>query len=368
MKKERLANIELLRVIAMIMVTFLHALGHGGVLDQYEFGSMGYMFFWTLETLSYVAVNVFVLITGFFMVNGKFKLSRVLNLAVQVEFYSVLCLLIAKLLLHQQIGIKDLAATLLPLTGNVYWFASAYAILVCLSPLLNKFIHSLNQREHFTTCCMLCILFCVIPNLLPWSRSLLTTGSNFVWFIVLYLIAGYIRLYCSTPPRWFLKKPAVQFFLVYLACCTAGLLSRLVLGGISRVFLVSLPVEKLFYSYNSLIFLPASISLFMAFQYVKINNTALFKAATSLGSVCFGAYLISDHPLLRKPQWEIINLPRLTQTGVFPILLGVVAVVILIFLSGCAIEWARKKFMHILGLPKWLDRLDKWMEKRSLTS
>lgn len=196
-EQKRDIGIEVLRITAMFMVTVLHALGHGGVLEQYTFASFGYIFFWSIETLCYVAVNLFVLITGYFMVTSEVKPSRILKLMIQVEFYSLLCLALAKFVFHRSITIEELIRSIFPITGGEYWFASAYAVLILLVPFLNRLIHSMNQKEHFRTVIFLLTIFSIVPTFEFWSRNLLTGGTNFIWFTVLYFVSAYIRLYHS---------------------------------------------------------------------------------------------------------------------------------------------------------------------------
>ena len=219
MKRNRQSNIELLRVIAMLMVTILHALGHGGVLEQYEFGTLGYILFWTIETLCYVAVNVFVLITGYFMVTSESKPSRLIKLYFQVEFYSVLCLLASKVIFRQPIGLKNILNTIFPITSGSYWFVSAYAILLVLVPFLNRFINSMSKQQHLLSIILLSILFCVIPTFMFWSRDILGNGYNFIWFIVLYTTAAYIRLYSNEITR---KHESIKCALLYLILSGGG--------------------------------------------------------------------------------------------------------------------------------------------------
>lgn len=310
-KPVRQTNFELMRVIAMIMVIMLHALGHGGVLEQYEFDSVGYIFMWFIETLSYVSVNLFVLITGYFMINSNFKISRVIKLAVQVEFYSLICLIIAKFALRQETNFEDIVRAVFPLTGGIYWFASSYAVLIALSPLLNKFIHSLNKNEHFFTCISLYIIFCIVPTFLFWSRGVLSTGSDFKWFIVLYISSAYIKLYGEDTPCQNYKKD--RYFIVYITLCVLCVLSRILIGKVCENIFGTLKGTGLFYSYNSIIIFAASVSLFMFFKSIQIKSKALSKIVTFGGSVCFGAYLYSDNPFLRKPLWDIVNLSQMVK-------------------------------------------------------
>lgn len=192
---ERKKNIELLRSISMLLVITLHALGHGGIMGLYKFGQTGYFVSELMKTFCMVSVDCFVLITGYFLVESKMHLSRILKLILQVEFYSILCLLLTRYVFHQIIVIKDVFHVLFPLTSRQYWFATDYAVLLTLSPLLNKLIHALSKREHVVTNTILVTLFCVIPTFFFWSRATLGNGFEFTWFITLYFIAAYIRIY-----------------------------------------------------------------------------------------------------------------------------------------------------------------------------
>ena len=87
-KAARQAGIELLRCIAMLMVITLHYLDKGGVLIplSQKQSPAGYAA-WLLEAFCIVAVNVYVLISGYFLVEAGFRVKRILLLAAQVLFY-----------------------------------------------------------------------------------------------------------------------------------------------------------------------------------------------------------------------------------------------------------------------------------------
>lgn len=90
-KAARLANMELLRVLAMMLVIVLHFLGKGGALTpltEKTISAAGWTA-WILESLAIVAVNVYMLISGYFLVESTFKGKRLAGLVLQVLFYSV---------------------------------------------------------------------------------------------------------------------------------------------------------------------------------------------------------------------------------------------------------------------------------------
>ena len=67
-KKDRQLNYELLRILAMLMIVCLHYLSKGGFLGvpaREQISVSGYAA-WLIEAFCLVAVNVYVLISGYF--------------------------------------------------------------------------------------------------------------------------------------------------------------------------------------------------------------------------------------------------------------------------------------------------------------
>lgn len=79
-KTSRNPSFELLRIISMLMVVTLHFLGHGRVLENVRLFSSNFFVAWMIESLAYVTVNCFVLISGYFLVNSKFRVKKLFTL------------------------------------------------------------------------------------------------------------------------------------------------------------------------------------------------------------------------------------------------------------------------------------------------
>lgn len=89
-KKTRQANMELLRIIAMFMVVVLHYLSKGqAIVPMTEDTGVLNLSLWFIEALCIVTINLYVLISGYFLLEAKWKFSRLLNLWFQVMFYSL---------------------------------------------------------------------------------------------------------------------------------------------------------------------------------------------------------------------------------------------------------------------------------------
>lgn len=71
--KVRNPNIELLRIVSMLMIVILHFLMHGQILKWSAFGSKEYAIYWMIEAFVFVSVNAFVLISGYFLCLSEFK-------------------------------------------------------------------------------------------------------------------------------------------------------------------------------------------------------------------------------------------------------------------------------------------------------
>lgn len=194
--RERYSNIELLRILCMLMVVILHFNNHCANPDLLGFPdelTSQYRWGFLIECFCIVAVNCFVLISGYFGVN--LKVSSVLKLYLQCFFIGLLSYLLYVALTPATIAIKPLLGRLLAFTHNHWWFVISYLCLMFVSPLLNAAIDNISKNK-----LLLCtILYGVIVVYLGWYKHLESTnaGYSFVSFIFLYLIGRYIGKYIS---------------------------------------------------------------------------------------------------------------------------------------------------------------------------
>ena len=88
--KKREANFELLRIVAMLMIITLHYLDKGGILPKPDsaFGLPGFLA-WALEAFCVSAVNVYVLISAYFLAESEYRPMRAVKLWIEVLFYSI---------------------------------------------------------------------------------------------------------------------------------------------------------------------------------------------------------------------------------------------------------------------------------------
>ena len=147
LKKIRQSNFELLRIISMFMIICFHYAVHSidKLENNFNFGSnFIYTFFMSGGPL---AVLLFIMITGYFMIKSDIKIKRLIDLEIQVLFYSILGLLIWLIFIKEPITYSELIKSVLPNLSNSYWFFTSYFAIYLFMPFINKFLLNLTENE-----------------------------------------------------------------------------------------------------------------------------------------------------------------------------------------------------------------------------
>ena len=225
--KTRESGIELLRILTMCGVILLHY-NKGVVNGAFSYvkeGTINYYFLYFMEALCSCAVDLFVLISGYYLcVTQKRKVIKPIELILQVMLYNGLVFLLNLVL---QNGTFRVGNFLLALVPNNY-FVILYATLYIISPYINLLLEHLSSLERKKLMIAVGLLFSVWPTLVDlWGEIIevkwvgLSTigmygsqwGYSMVNFILLYLVGAYIRL-----EKWEQKKIDTKT----LVLCTLG--------------------------------------------------------------------------------------------------------------------------------------------------
>lgn len=287
--KVRNSNLEILRILSMILIIIHHYVVHGNF--NWECISANKMVLEFLSLGGKLGVNCFVLITGYFMINSQISIKKIVKLVLEVVFYSISIFAILYFGKIIKFDFKVLKYSLFPITQNAYWFATTYTLLYILIPFINKLIESLNKREHLVLSLILILTLSVIPNVMRTTIAF----SEIAWFIMLYCIASYIRKY----PNKFTKSLKLNLI------CICMIILFLIFWVVGFNFL-SLRIPKLskyigcFGDLNSFPILILSINIFLIFININVKNS---KFINIIASSTFGVYLIHDNNLVRSLLW-----------------------------------------------------------------
>jgi surface polysaccharide O-acyltransferase-like enzyme len=144
-------GISLLRIIAMLMVLLLHFLGAGGILESSE--GVNYYCAWFIESFSYIAVNLFAIISGYCLYKKSFNHYKIISTWMIVFFYSVTITLLFKIIpfFDRFYTVKsiDFVKALIPISSYQYWYFTASVLLFLFAPLLNSAIHKSQINFYF---------------------------------------------------------------------------------------------------------------------------------------------------------------------------------------------------------------------------
>lgn len=137
------------------------------------------------------AINCFVLITGYFMCTSRLTPKKFLLLLSEFVFYKLIFYFVFVGMGYEAFGISKLLKAIFPIYYLNDSFIPAFFLLYLSIPFLNALLKALSQRSHF---CLMALGFFVY-TVLGTSRHVTVVFNYFSWFVVIYIIAAYLRLY-----------------------------------------------------------------------------------------------------------------------------------------------------------------------------
>lgn len=158
-------------------------------------------------------INIFILISGYFMCTSKLTIKRYCKVFFEWLFYAVVMYVILAALGYDQLSVRRIAQVLLYpwVYGNGSgFFTASFLIFYLFIPFMNSFIHSIDRRQYRNFILLLLFVFTVLSTFF-FNRQIFGEVS---WFCVVYFIGGYLRLY---PPCWSVSlKASARLLLISL--------------------------------------------------------------------------------------------------------------------------------------------------------
>lgn len=220
-----------------------------------------------------VGVNIFFLITGYFMCRSRMHWTKLVQLAFQIGSISLIIWLCLNL--H---GIRytwlDLLS-MVPLLATVHVsFISTYATLYILSPVINKSLDSLSQRDINYLLIVLLVYFSLLPSLLIGN-----TWHYLGWGFTMYTTGYYVR-------RFNMASRKLPYGLISIVCILLTWVGIYVMDILqTRFHLNTVNWMFLMTDANKLNLLLISVATFMFFARLKMSN---IKIVNRIG----GGYLL----------------------------------------------------------------------------
>ena len=294
MDNKRLYGLDILRILSMVLITAIHYLAYSGIRENPELIIPNELLLSFVSALSVVAVNIFILITGYFSCEKKLNIKRIITLWVSVIAASIILFVIFAIW-QGGVNMVTVLKSFLPFSTMHYWFFTMYVVLMLISPFINILLNSLTEVQHkialilgFT---VISVLF--VSNPFINSSQYMADYRGIVWLVYLYTVGAYIRKY-----GWKISR-AVTLVLIVMVFIPIFVLKLLRVENVGNCELL-----------NSSGVLPFvfSVLIFCLFLGVEVKRKAFVKITTILSEASFFVYIIQEHEMVRVWYWSVFNI------------------------------------------------------------
>ena len=349
-------GIDLLRIISMLMVPIVHVIGQGGILGTAVPFSIQYESAWMLMSFVLVAVNCFILITGYVYYGKETKYYRLATLWIEVLFYSILILLLFYFMFPTEFGFEDVWKNIIPTfytkgQFSRYWFFTAYVGMFLISPFVNIALKYFDKKQDLAAFLSLFIIFSLLPTILNQDMAFnLNEGYSVLWFVVLYYTGGLLHKY-----EIFKKLKSNKWLLIYIVC---SLISWSIIYILESLGLIETGFGL--YSFNcylSPLYFIGGIALFCVFKNIKITKSFSISMIKFFAPVCFGVYLIHDNMIVDKYVLAK-KFAFLANMDPISMIIGIILVGVGIFVACSLIDWIRELLFRKLKVKSRLANLE----------
>jgi len=289
MKAQRNSNLELYRIIVMLFIVAHHYVVNSGLFQLMSESplTVNSAFLYLFGMWGKTGINCFVLITGYFMCKSTSTINKFFKLLFEVIFYKIVIYLIFVFTGVVTFSITGFGRALIPISNVGDGFTTAFILFYLFIPFINILIKNIDKSLHLRLI-TLCLFVYTIWYMFPWFN---VTYNYVTWFIVLYLISSYIRLYpisCLRTRHW----GYLSLFLFILSSLSVFVLRFM---GYNNPY-------RLVSDSNAILALLTGVSLFMYFKDLPIKQN---KVVNSIAASCFGVLLIhANSDAMRQWLWR----------------------------------------------------------------
>lgn len=335
-ERKRNSSIELLRILMMLQIIFLHVCEYGEYYDHaMELGGKHALLYWVLWLMSRCPVYMFVIIMGYFLSDsaGGFQKKRILKIYIPMYVYAVAIPVILGFTQAVQVDKYDYIRAVFPALSRTWYFMTLYLIVLILSPFINKMLKELSRKEYLILLGILFFIFSVwqpISHLEPFDsfigiKKIVDTegGKSLYDFVFMYILGGFLRHHS------FKREGTLLWWKNWM-----NLAVFLLLGLFNVAFVYIYPPVKDIIAYNDN---PIAV-LQCIFLFRFFSNMEFYCDILNIISGCnLGIYMLHEHPLMRELIWDKIvrmDYQNFYSTNLY--VLNIFLIIVSIF-CGCAL-------------------------------
>ena len=289
-KNKRLSNIELLRMLAMLMIIIIHAnmlsISRPTTIDLVN-SPIQVITRYLIESFGIVGVDIFVLISGWFLIRTRAKsfisfVFQIILLTGGVIFFFVLT--------------GKTTPNIECLQNIIYisrrdWFVKSYVVLMIIAPILNIFLKNSSIKLQRNVIVGF-FLFACTYGWFGGARRFFVSGYGPLLFIGLYLLGQFAHNLsenntCKLKLSWLFTRSKTFDILVFLSC----IITNTILGIIC-LYSNKRGGYNLIYAYNNPITIIGALYLLLFFSKIKLQYNKMINV---LAGGSFAAYLLHSN-------------------------------------------------------------------------
>ena len=337
----RNSNIELLRIVAMLAIIAHHYVVNSTVSQMFDpvYPTLNSMFLQLWGMWGKTAINVFVLISGYFMCRSSLTARRYLKILLEIVFYSWVMWLVLAACGYETLTWKGAVKRLICygiLTQQDNGFVPAFMWMYLLIPALNAYLRGASRSNLYATLGVLLTMFSICGTFLSAN-----VYHHVFWYATLYLVGAAVRMH---PFGWMERNTVCAPLLVFsvaAAWCS-------VVGVNLLAWWLGHPVRSPYcfvVDSNKLLAFSTAFFAFLVFKNWRLPQS---RFVNTVASTTFGVLLIhAATDGMRKWLWQdFVNVPA-AYSMPLPALIGYSVVVMFGVFAVCsALDWLRIRFVE----------------------
>lgn len=336
----------------MLTIIAHHYVVNSGLLEEisYNISSPRSLFLLIFGWGGKYAINCFIMITGYFMCNRKITAKKFLKLFLEIEFYNIVIWVLFIITGYKKFSMVEMVKAVLPVYSIGSEFVPSYLVFFLFIPFLNLLVNGMDERRHIQLIGLFVIVFTVLPSFLKADVKVGYVG----WFMVVYIIAAYLRLY---PQKWFDNNrvwgTATVFLLIlsWMSVAVCTLLSSYIGKKVYYYFFVA--------DSNKVLALLSAVTTFMFFKNLRLGYKRWINkiAASTLGVLMIHA----NSDTMRQWLWrDVLGNVEAYNSEWF--VLHAVLSVLGVYIICVLIDLARIRIIE-KPVTRWLEKLVVVMQK-----
>lgn len=139
--KKRDSNLELFRIITMLLIVAHHFVVNSGLIDDGVIYSSPFsvnsIFLLIFGAWGKTGINCFLLITGYFMCKSHITINKYIKLLFEIYFYKIVISCIFWITKYETFSVKSLLLTLLPFKNIEHNFTGCFLLFYLFIPFIN---------------------------------------------------------------------------------------------------------------------------------------------------------------------------------------------------------------------------------------